>query len=228
MLGDEATATTTLQRGVADGSIRSSTRTRLPLAAPGILLSSRGMPAPPNITQLLVAWSRGEQEALDALVPLVEHELRRLAARQMAGERPGHVLEATGLVNEAYIRLIDWKNVHWQSRSHFFAMAARIMRRILVDTARARGSVKRGGRELQVSLSDAANVPVARGPDLVALDDALRSLEALDPRKSRVIEMRFFGGLSLQETADVLDVSVATVRRDWTLARAWLHRELRR
>ena len=186
------------------------------------------MSASPNITQLLVAWSRGDQTALEALAPLVQHELRRLAARQMAGERPGHVLDATALVNEAYLRLVDWKDVHWQNRAHFFAMAARLMRGVLVDMARARRRLKRGRGEIQVSLSNAADVQVARSADLVALDDALTSLEAIDARKGQVVDMRFFGGLSLQETADVLQVSVATVRRDWSLARAWLHRELSR
>ena len=186
------------------------------------------MSASPNITQLLVAWGEGDQAALEALTPLVQHELHRLALRQMAGERPGHILQASALVNEAYIRLVEWKEVRWQNRAHFFAMASQIMRRILVDMARARGRVKRAGGQVLVSLSEAGGVPVANSADLVALDDALKSLEALDERKSRVIEMRFFGGLSLQETADVLQVSVATVRRDWSLARAWLHRELSR
>ena len=186
------------------------------------------MPRPPNITQLLVAWSRGDQAAIEALTPLVEHELHRLAVLHMAGERPGHILRATALVNEAYVRLVDWKGVRWQNRAHFFAMAARIMRRVLVDMARARGRAKRGRGQLQVSLSEAANVPVAQSADVEALDDALKSLEALDRRKSQVVEMRFFGGLSLQEIADVLEVSVGTVRRDWSLARAWLYRELSR
>lgn len=159
-------------------------------------------------------------------MPLVYHELHRLAVRQMAAERPGHILHATALVNEAYIRLVDWTDVRWQNRAHFLGVAAQIMRHILVDMARARGRAKRGRGQLQVSLSDAARVPVAKSAELLALDDALKSLEALDPRKSRLIEMRFFGGLSLEETADVLQVSVGTVRRDWSLARAWLHREL--
>ena len=157
------------------------------------------MPDSPNITQLLVAWREGDQAALDALTPLVQHELHRLARRQMAGERPGHILHATALVNEAYIRLIEWQDVRWQNRAHFFAMAAQIMRRILVDMARAKGRMKRGGGQLQVSLSEAADVPIVKSADLVALDDALKSLEAFDARKSRVIEMRFFGGLSLRK-----------------------------
>jgi RNA polymerase sigma factor (TIGR02999 family) len=180
------------------------------------------------VTQLLAAWSDGDQDVLEALTPLVHHELHRLAARYMAGERQGHVLQPTALVNEAYLRLADWKNVRWQNRAHFFAMAAQIMRRILVDMARTRDRRKRGGRQLHVSLSEAERMPITDSTDLVALDDALKSLEALDARKSRVVELRFFAGLSLEEAAHVLEVSVATVRRDWSLARAWLYRELSR
>ena len=179
-----------------------------------------------NVTELLVAWGRGDEGALDVLAPLVQQELHRLAARFMAGERPGHMLQATALVNEAYLRLVDWKGVRWQNRAHFFAMAAQIMRRILVDEARARARAKRGGRPLHVSLSEAAQVPLGKSVDLVALDDALKSLEELHARQSRVVELRFFGGLDLKETAHVLGVSIGTVRRDWSLARAWLYREL--
>src|SRR5688572_18210010 len=179
-----------------------------------------------NITELLVAWGRGDQSAFDTLAPLVHQELHRLAARHMAGERPGHMLQATALVNEAYLRLVDWKGVRWQNRAHFFAMAAQIMRRILVDMARARARAKRGRAPLHVSLSEAANVPFGKSVDLVALDEALKSLESLHERQSRVVELRFFGGLDLEETAHVLGVSVGTVRRDWSLARAWLYREL--
>jgi RNA polymerase sigma-70 factor, ECF subfamily len=182
----------------------------------------------PNITQLLVAWGGGDRAALESLTPLVHHELHRLAARYMAGERRGHVLQVTALVNEAYLRLIDWKSVEWQNRAHFFGIAGQLMRRVLVDVARTRGRAKRGGGELHVSLSEANQFPVAQSADLVALDDALNTLEALDARQSRVVELRFFGGLSLEETAHVLDVSVGTVRRDWSLARAWLYRELSR
>jgi RNA polymerase sigma factor (TIGR02999 family) len=181
-----------------------------------------------NVTRLLAAWSGGDQEALETLTPIVQHGLHRLAARYMAGERPGHVLQPTALVNEAYMRLADWKDVQWQNRAHFFAMAAQIMRRVLVDMARTRDRSKRGGGRLHVSLSEAEQVAASRSADFVALDDALKSLEALDPRKSRVVELRFFGGLSLEEAAHVLGVSVATVRRDWSLARAWLYRELSR
>jgi RNA polymerase sigma-70 factor (ECF subfamily) len=182
-----------------------------------------------DLTALLVAWGNGDHAALHALTPRIERELHRLAAAYMAGERPGHVLQATALVNEAFLRLIDWKQVHWQSRAHFFGVAAQVMRRVLVDIARAQGRAKRGGRAaVQVSLSDAADVATDRPSDLVALDDALNTLASLDERQSRIVELRFFGGLSHEDTAHVLNVSVATVRRDWTVARAWLRRELER
>jgi RNA polymerase sigma-70 factor, ECF subfamily len=178
---------------------------------------------------LLAAWSAGDREALDVLAPLVEQELHRIAARYMAGERPAHVLQPTALVNEAYLRLVDWKNVRWQNRAHFFGVAAQLMRRILVDFARTRRRAKRGGGGIHVTLSEADAVrSSSRDAELEALDEALQALEQLDPRQSRVIELRFFGGLSLEETAHVLDVSVGTVRRDWSLARAWLFRELDR
>jgi len=180
----------------------------------------------PNITQLLIAWGNGNQAAMDNLAPLVHKELHRVAARHMAGERPGHILQTTALVNEAYLRLIDWKNVQWQNRAHFFGLAAQIMRRILVDHARTRNSAKRGGDALQVTLSEAAGVAIQRTSDMVALDEALKKLEILDPRQSKVVELRFCGGLSLEETAEALRVSVGTVRRDWGLAQAWLYREL--
>ena len=184
------------------------------------------MSADPNITQLLVAWTNGDQSALDRLAPAVDQQLRRLAAHDMAAERPGHVLQITALVNEAYVRLIDWKNVQWQSRAHFFGLAAQAMRHILVDEARSRLRAKRGGGEMHLSLSAAADVAIDKSADLVALDDALTTLEGLNARHSRVVELRFFGGLSLKEIAHVLDVSVGTVRRDWSLAQAWLYREL--
>jgi RNA polymerase sigma factor (TIGR02999 family) len=187
------------------------------------------MSAPSNVTQLLASWSSGDQAALEALTPLVHQELYRLAARHMAGERPGHILQPTALVNEAYLRLIDWKDVRWQNRAHFFAVAAQIMRRVLVDAARTRDRAKRGRGLLHVSLSEAADLPAGQlspSIDLVALDDALKTLEGLNARQSRVIELRFFGGLNLDEVAHVLDVSVGTVRRDWSLAQAWLFREL--
>ena len=182
----------------------------------------------PDLTQLLQSWSNGDQQALDELTPFVYRELHRLAAHYMGGEKQGHTLQATALVNEAYVRLIDWKNVHWQNRAHFFGVSAQIMRRILVDFARSRDYAKRGGGVRNVSLDEAAVIPTERGTDLVALDEALNSLAELDERQSRVVELRFFGGLSLEEIAEVLRVSVGTVRRDWSLARAWLHRELSR
>ena len=160
------------------------------------------------------------------MTPLVYEELRRLAHHYMSRERPGHTLQTTALVNEAYVRLIDWKNVHWQSRAHFFAVSAQLMRRILVDFARTSGYAKRGGGALVVSLDEAAFLSGDKGADIVALDEALVSLAKLDERQSRVVELRFFGGLSIEETAEVLKVSAGTVRRDWSIARAWLHREL--
>ncbi len=183
-------------------------------------------PLPEEVTQLLVAWSNGDQSALDRLVPLVHDELRRLAHRYMGREHSGHTLQTTALVNEAYLRLIDAGNVRWQNRAHFFAISANLMRRILVDYARVRNYVKRGGEAHHVSLEEAAIFSEECAPDLVALDDALQSLAAIDPRKSRVVELRFFGGLSVGETAEVLKVSPDTVKRDWRLAKSWLLREL--
>ena len=181
---------------------------------------------PENPTALLQAWGRGDQSAFDALVPLVHDELRRLARRHMGHERPGHTLQATALVNEAYLRLIDVKRMDWQNRAHFFAMSSRVMRRILVDAARARRYLKRGGGAQKVSLDEALLISDESGQDLVALDDALHTLAAMDPRKSQVVEMRFFGGLSVEETAEALHVSADTVMRDWRLAKVWLLREL--
>ena len=177
-------------------------------------------------TALLLAWNRGEADALDALMPLVYEELRRLAARYMKGERKDHTLDATALVNEAYLRLIEVRQVQWNNRAHFFAMAARLMRRILVDAARARGYQKRGAGAPLMSLDEALIVPAEPGADLVALDDALTALAALDGRKSQVVEMRFFGGLSIDETAEALRVSRDTVKRDWKMAKMWLLREM--
>lgn len=179
-----------------------------------------------EVTQLLQSWSEGNQEALDKLVPLVHAELHRLARHYMSNERPGHTLQTTELVNEAYVRLIDWKNVRWQNRAHFFGVAAQIMRRILVDFARSRASAKKGGGTQYVSLSEAMTISPERGEDLIALDDALERLAELDSRKSRIVELRFFGGLSVEETAEVLKISARTVMRDWGLAQAWLYREL--
>ena len=181
-----------------------------------------------NVTQLLVAWGKGDQHAFDALMPEVRKELHRLAAHYMAEEPPGHDLQPTALINEAYLRLVDWKNIQWADRAHFFGMAANMMRRVLVDYARSRDRLKRGGEAIQVSFTEAANVPIPQSADVLALDKALRELEKIDPRKSQIVEMRFFGGLSQEETAEALNVSVATVRRDWSLARAWLARELKK
>ena len=179
-----------------------------------------------QITRLLVDWRKGDEAALEQLIPLVHDELRRLARRHMAHERVGHTLQATALVNEAYMRLIDVKQMKWQDRAHFFAMSSRLMRRILVDFARAKGYQKRGGGAQKVSLDEAVVVSQEPGQDLVALDDALTALAAFDRRKALVVEMRFFGGLSVEETAEALQVSVDTVMRDWKLAKAWLLREL--
>lgn len=179
-----------------------------------------------EITQLLLAWTEGDAHALDRLMPLVQGELHRLAHRYMSAERPGHPLQTTALINEAYLRLIDSSRVRWQNRSHFFAVSAQLMRRILVDFARARDKLKRGGDTVQVSLEEAMLVSRESSPDLLALDDALTALAAFDERKSKVIELRFFGGLSVEETADVLKVSPVTVMRDWGLAKTWLLREL--
>lgn len=179
-----------------------------------------------HITDLLLAWRQGDDSALDRLVPMVYQELRRLAHRCMRTENHGRTLATTALVNEAYIKLVDARQVRWQDRAHFLAVSAQLMRRVLVDLARARGSQKRGGRANHVEFGDVANQPQGRGRDLVQLDDALKSLAVKYPRKARVIEMRFFGGLSIQETAHALDVSEDTVLRDWRLARAWLFRSL--
>lgn len=180
-----------------------------------------------NITQLLVAWGDGDQAALNQLAPVVERELHRLAEHYMAGERAQNVLQPTALVNEAFMRLMNWREVRWQNRAHFFGVAAQLMRHVLVDVARARGREKRGGGEVHVTLSEAADVASKpRDTDLEALDGALKMLERLNARQSRVVELRFFGGLTLEETAHVLGVSVATVRLDWAHARAWLYRQL--
>lgn len=180
-----------------------------------------------SVTGLLLAWGKGDAAALERLIPEVERELHRIARRCMAGERAGHSLQATALVNEAYLRLIDVQHVNWQDRAHFLAMSARLMRRILVDRARSKRYQKRGGGALRVTFDDALAVTDERGCDLVALDEALQALTTFDERKSKVIELRFFGGLSVEETATILDVSVDTVMRDWKLAKAWLLREIR-
>jgi RNA polymerase sigma-70 factor (ECF subfamily) len=178
-----------------------------------------------EVSALLRAWSDGSRGALDRLTPIVYDELHRLARRYMRGERPGHSLQTSALVNEAYMRLVDYKSMQWQNRAHFFAVSAQVMRRILVEHAR-RHNLKRGGGVQHVSLEETAMVGGDRPADLVALDDALEVLARLDPRKVQVVEMRFFGGLSVEETAAVLKVSPITVMRDWSTARAWLYREL--
>ena len=183
-------------------------------------------PSPHEVSQLLLAWSDGDQSALEKLVPLVYTELRRLASHYMGRERAGHSLQTTALVNEAYLRLVDYKRMQWQSRAHFFAVSAQLMRRILVEHARSRRHLKRGGGAPLVSLEEAAVIAEGQDADLVALDEALESLALIDQRKSRVVELRFFGGLSVEETAEVLKVSPVTVMRDWSTAKAWLYREL--
>jgi RNA polymerase sigma factor (TIGR02999 family) len=183
---------------------------------------------PEGVTGLLLAWNDGDESALEKLVPLVYQELHRLAKRQMQRERPDHNLQTTALINEAYLRLVDLRNVHWQNRAHFFALCARLMRRILVDFARSRRYTKRGGGKQPISLNEALVVSPQPSTDLVAVDDALNALTTIDARKGQVVELRFFGGLTSEETAAVLKVSPDTVRRDWKLAKAWLLRELSR
>lgn len=179
-----------------------------------------------QITNLLLAWGQGDQAALEALMPLVYEELRKVAARHLRGQREGHTLQTTALVNEAYLRLIDASQVQRQNRAHFYAVAAHFMRRILVDFARTRNYQKRGGGAQPVELDEAMIVAPERGADLLALDEALTRLQALNARQAQVVELRYFGGLSEEESAEALKVSVRTVRRDWNFARVWLHREL--
>ena len=183
-------------------------------------------PSPQEVTGLLLAWSEGEQTAFERLVPLVYAELRRVAHRYMGRERPGHSLQTTALVNEAYLRLIDARRVRWQNRAHFFAVSAQLMRRILVDFARSRQYLKRGGAAQKVSFDEGLVVSNEQGQDLVALDDALKALAAIDGRKIQVVELRFFGGLSVAETAEVQKVSPDPVPREWRLAKVWLTREM--
>ena len=183
-------------------------------------------PAPQDVTKLLLAWSDGDEAALAQLVPLVHAELRRQARRYLRGERAGHTLQTTALVNEAYLRLIDARQVRWQNRAHFFAVSARLLRRVLVDHARARRYQKRGGGARQVALDEAMALGKQRDEDMVALDEALSALAKVDARKAQVVELRFFGGLSVEETAEALKVSTETVKRDWRLAKSWLKRRL--
>jgi RNA polymerase sigma factor (TIGR02999 family) len=182
---------------------------------------------PENITALLAAWGDGDRQALDELIPLVHAELRRLAHHYMAHERPGHTLQTTALVNEAYLRLVDRRGVAWQSRAHFLAIAANSMRKILIDIARRSSAEKRGARSPVFSLDAALDPPDLKSRELIALDDALSALADQDPRKAKVVEMRFFGGLEAKEAAEVLNVSEETILRDWKLAKAWLRRELK-
>ena len=184
--------------------------------------------APSEVTLLLQGWREGDSKALDALLPLVYKELRRLAHFQLRSERPDHTLQSAALVHEAYLRLVGMNPPQWESRTHFFAIAAQLMRQILVDYARRHKSEKRGGSVCTLSLGDAAVAPRQTEVDVVALDDALQGLARIDQRQSRVVELRFFGGLSLEEISKALEVGSATVQRDWTAARAWLHREMSR
>ena len=183
-----------------------------------------GLPSGHEVTSLLKAWTGGDEEALDKLTPLVYRQLHKIAQRYMAGERSGHTLQTTALVNEAYLRLVDCGKVNWQDRAHFFAVSAQLMRRILIDFARSRGYLKRGGAVTHIALDEAPSVFNEPDVNLVALDDALKALSAIDERKSKIVELKFFGGLSVEETAEVLRVSSDTVVRDWRLAKTWLFR----
>jgi RNA polymerase sigma factor (TIGR02999 family) len=181
-----------------------------------------------ELTQLLVQWSNGDQDALNKLMPLVYDELRRLARSYLRRERPDHTLQPTALIHEVYLRLVDHKNFRWQDRAHFFAVVAQSMRRVLIDHARGHSAAKRGGSELKISLDEAIGLPQARNLDLVALDDALNALALVDQQQSRIVELRFFGGLSIEETAEVLGISAATVKRDWVVAKAWLYGKIKK
>ena len=183
------------------------------------------VPESHEVTELLVAWSDGDEQALERLAPLVQAELHRLARRYMSRERDDHLLQTSALINEAYLRLIDWKSARWQNRAHFFGVAAQMMRRILVDFARRRPRAAEGEAR-HVSLEDALVIAEERQPDLVALDEALVALAELDERKARVVELRFFGGLTIKETAEAMGISVDTVKREWSTAKAWLYREI--
>ena len=187
---------------------------------------SMSTPTSHEVTQLLVAWGNGDQTALDKLVPLVYEELRRMAHRYMAHESPDHTLQTAALINDAYLRLVDQKRTHWQNRAQFFGIAAQLMRRILVDHARSHAYVKRGGEAIQVPFDESAVLSPQRATDVVALDDALSQLAKIDPRKCQIVELRYFGGFTVEETATLLKVSDVTVMRDWSLAKAWLRREI--
>jgi RNA polymerase sigma factor (TIGR02999 family) len=181
---------------------------------------------PQSVTKLLIAWGHGSREALDKLIPIVYDELRRQASRCLRRERPGHTLETTDLINEAYLRLADQNSLHLRNRTHFFAIAARLMRQILVDHARAKHRLKRGGADLRVTLTGATAIASVRDVDLIAVDEALNRLAKIDQQQSRIVELRFFSGLNVEETAAALGISPATVKRDWRLAKGWLHREI--
>jgi len=183
-------------------------------------------PSPQDVSQLLIEWSNGDKSALDKLTPLIYDELRRLAHHYMSHERTGHTLQTTALVNEAYLRLVNRKDVRWQNRAHFFAISAKLMRSILVDHARSHAYAKRGGGAPKVALDEALIVSQERAGEVVALDDALQRLEQIDPQQSHIVELRFFAGLTIEETSAVLDLSPATIKREWNTAKAWLHREL--
>lgn len=187
---------------------------------------SQHSPSPHEVTRLLIDWSNGDQAALDQLMPLVYAELRRLAHSYMARERSDHTLQTTALVNEAYLQLVDQKGLHWQNRAHFFGIAARLMRHILVDYARERNCVKRGGEARKVSLEEGAEFSQEKAAEVVSLDDALNTLAEVDPQQSRIVELRFFAGLTVEETAEVLGISPATVKRDWAMAKAWLYHQI--
>jgi RNA polymerase sigma factor (TIGR02999 family) len=179
-----------------------------------------------DVTKLLLAWNQGDRSALDRLMPVVYDELRRLARRHMRSENPGHTLQATALVNDAYLRLVDQTRVNWQNRAQFFGVAAQIIRRVLVDHARARHRLKRGGNAVKVELDEGNMATERTGMDIVALDDVLNRLAKVDPRKCQIIQLRFFGGLSIEETATALNISPATVKREWAFARSWLYKEM--
>jgi RNA polymerase sigma factor (TIGR02999 family) len=211
------------------GSFHQEKRKRGPKGLKGPWNKMASMPPddPKPVTALLLAWSAGDLAARDRVVALVYDELRRRAGAYLRRERPGHLLEPTALVNEVYLRLVDQENVEWQNRAQFFGLAAQLMRRILVDHSREQGALKRGGGALPVTFSEEIT-PARDSLDLAALDDALTALARLDPRQGEIVELRYFGGLSIEETAQVLSISPATVKREWSLARAWLHRELSR
>src|SRR5438128_2501059 len=183
-------------------------------------------PSTHEVSELLIEWSNGDKAALDKLMPLIHEELRRLAHHDMSHERPGHTLQTSALVNEAYLRLVNRKGVHWQNRAHFFAIAAQLMRSILVDHARGHAYAKRGGGARKIELDEAMVVSQERAAEVVALDDVLKKLAHIDPQQSRIVELRFFGGLTIEETAEVLALSPATIKREWSTARAWLYHEL--